>query len=113
MGRSVLHLAAAVALVVDHFTVHVAPKTVSIHAIEKDADSQTLRGIDVDGVTAEELGIGSIDSVTPEVLRGFVEKTSGITTSLDVLPPPPAKAEPASETTGDVGAPAAAEPSAP
>lgn len=81
-------------LVVDHFTVHPALGTVSVHVLEKDAEGKTLGGQDIDSVTAQELSItGELAAgITGAKLVSFVSGLSqGVAVELDKKPEPAAQ----------------------
>lgn len=105
MARSIAILRAAVALIIDHHTVHHAPDTVSVHVIQQDTTGAQIGGADLDQLTLEELGVTSIDSVNSSILISAVQKLTGISNvSLQEPPPPPPKEEPAA---AEASAPAA------
>lgn len=76
-------------LVVDHITVHIRTQTASIHILEK-AEEQGDVGQDIDGVTAQELGLtgDTLSGLTGAAVIAFVSQVAGgqIPVSLDTPP---------------------------
>ncbi len=84
------------ALVIDHFTVHFAANTASVHILEKDAEGKTIHGQDIGGVTVEDLGTtGEIATAISgsKLCSAISSAAGGLPVTLEQAPPKP-NAEP-------------------
>lgn len=80
-----------VSLVIDHYTVHHAPNTVSIHLLELDTNGRVVHGQDIDGVTVEDLGsTGDVSAAISDAsLLAFATSVSGLPAAVDKPKPEP------------------------
>lgn len=74
-------------LVVDHYTVHVATGTISLHVLEKDVDGNVVRGQDIGEIALDKLNINIPADKIINFLTTKVNLPNNVTPAMeDVIP---------------------------